>query len=105
MALGLSVLPRVGLRVRSSAQQNICVKPHDVFLACFLRALTTRHGAAYFFFRNAFLDEGRDCEYFTMMRNPIDRALSAFFYCPTDHDVQSARPAKVRGLIGLFSSD
>lgn len=47
------------------------------------------------FCRNALLDEGRDCEFFTMMRNPIDRALSAFFYCPKDHDVQLKRPAKV----------
>ncbi|CAM9839575.1 unnamed protein product [Scytosiphon promiscuus] len=35
----------------------------------------------------------RNCEYFTVMRNPVDRLVSAFFYCPTDHDVQN-RPAK-----------
>ena len=33
-------------------------------------------------FDRAHLDEsGRQCEYFTMMREPIDRLLSAFFYC------------------------
>ncbi|CAM9148414.1 unnamed protein product [Hapterophycus canaliculatus] len=35
----------------------------------------------------------RNCEYFTVMRNPVDRLVSAFFYCPTDHDIQH-RPAK-----------
>ncbi|CAN0135821.1 unnamed protein product [Scytosiphon promiscuus] len=44
--------------------------------------------------RNSLYDEGRQCEYFTMMRHPVDRALSAFYYCPKDHDVQSKRPAK-----------
>lgn len=38
---------------------------------------------------------GRDCEYFTIMRHPIDRLVSAFFYCPGDRDPQS-RPDKVR---------
>ncbi|CAN0222420.1 unnamed protein product [Ectocarpus sp. 12 AP-2014] len=37
--------------------------------------------------------ERRECEYFTMLRHPIDRLVSAFFYCPTDHDVQ-LRPRK-----------
>lgn len=37
---------------------------------------------------------GRACEYFTVMRHPIDRLVSAFFYCPKDHDVQD-RPPKV----------
>lgn len=46
-------------------------------------------------FRNALTEEGRDCEFFTMMRNPIDRAVSAFFYCPMDHDIQAMRPAEV----------
>ncbi len=41
------------------------------FLPCFL-----------FLFRSARLEEtGRDCEYFTMMREPISRLVSAFFYC------------------------
>lgn len=44
--------------------------------------------------RNSFVEKGRDCEFFTMMRNPIDRAISAFFYCPQDHDVQANRPSK-----------
>ncbi|CAN0101748.1 unnamed protein product, partial [Ectocarpus fasciculatus] len=35
---------------------------------------------------------GRECEYFTMMRHPIDRLLSAFFYCPAVHDVQDRPP-------------
>ncbi|CAN0516373.1 unnamed protein product, partial [Laminaria digitata] len=37
---------------------------------------------------------GRECDYFTVMRHPIDRLVSAFFYCPKDHDVQE-RPLKV----------
>ncbi|CAB1104435.1 unnamed protein product [Ectocarpus sp. CCAP 1310/34] len=37
--------------------------------------------------------ERRECQYFTMLRHPIDRLVSAFFYCPTDHDVQ-LRPRK-----------
>ena len=37
---------------------------------------------------------GRKCHYFTMMRHPIDRLLSAFFYCPESGDKQ-ARPDKV----------
>ncbi|CAM9902494.1 unnamed protein product, partial [Scytosiphon promiscuus] len=36
---------------------------------------------------------GRRCEYFTAMRHPIDRLVSAFFYCPNDHDLQN-RPSK-----------
>ncbi|CAN0219045.1 unnamed protein product [Scytosiphon promiscuus] len=35
---------------------------------------------------------GRECEYFTVMRHPIDRLVSAFFYCPSDHDVQDRPP-------------
>lgn len=41
------------------------------------------------------MNTGRDCQYFTMMRHPIDRLVSAFFYCPQDHDVQH-RPNEVR---------
>lgn len=37
-------------------------------------------------------DSGRMCDYFTVMRHPIDRLVSAFFYCP-DHDPQN-RPVK-----------
>eukprot|EP00752_Nemacystus_decipiens_P009047 g8078.t1 len=41
----------------------------------------------------ALLDEsGRPCEHFTMTREPIDRLVSAFFYCPTDHDKQRRPP-------------
>ncbi|CBN74365.1 expressed unknown protein [Ectocarpus siliculosus] len=36
---------------------------------------------------------GRRCDYFTMMRHPIDRLVSAFYYCPTFHDKQ-VRPNK-----------
>lgn len=39
-------------------------------------------------------DLGRECEYFTVLRHPIDRLVSAFYYCPVDHDVQS-RPPRV----------
>ncbi|CAN0296788.1 unnamed protein product [Ectocarpus sp. 6 AP-2014] len=35
----------------------------------------------------------KDCEYFTLLRHPIDRLVSAFFYCPNDHDRQ-LRPRK-----------
>ncbi|CAM9294983.1 unnamed protein product [Ectocarpus sp. 8 AP-2014] len=34
----------------------------------------------------------RDCDYFTVMRHPIDRLVSAFFYCPKDHDLQNRPP-------------
>ncbi|CAN0193658.1 unnamed protein product [Ascophyllum nodosum] len=44
--------------------------------------------------RNALNATGRRCEFFTMMRHPIDRLVSAFMYCPTDHDVQTNRPRK-----------
>ena len=27
-------------------------------------------------------DSGRSCDYFTVLRHPIDRLVSAFFYCP-----------------------
>lgn len=37
-------------------------------------------------------ERGRDCNYFTVMRHPIDRLVSAFFYCP-EHDPQG-RPLK-----------
>ncbi|CAM9632784.1 unnamed protein product [Scytosiphon promiscuus] len=36
---------------------------------------------------------GRDCDFVTMMRHPISRLVSAFYYCPGDHDQQS-RPTK-----------
>lgn len=45
--------------------------------------------------RNALAENGRDCEFFTIMRHPIDRVVSAFFYCPKDHDQQTNRPSKV----------
>lgn len=38
--------------------------------------------------RNAFVEIGRECSYFTMVRHPIDRLVSEFYYCPEDHDVQ-----------------
>lgn len=44
--------------------------------------------------RNLLAEDGRQCSYFTMMRHPVDRLISAFFYCPQDHDVQG-RPVKV----------
>lgn len=37
-------------------------------------------------------ESGRDCDYFTVMRHPIDRLVSAFFYCPP-YDPQ-IRPKK-----------
>ncbi|CAN0146142.1 unnamed protein product [Ascophyllum nodosum] len=39
---------------------------------------------------------GRQCDFFTMMRHPIDRLVSAFFYCPESHDVQN-RPKEYCG--------
>lgn len=44
---------------------------------------------------------GRDCTFFTMMRHPIDRLVSAFYYCPTYRDVQ-VRPAKVRACFYIY---
>eukprot|EP00903_Cladosiphon_okamuranus_P012283 g11519.t1 len=41
---------------------------------------------------------GRACDYFTVMRHPIDRLVSAFFYCPDDHDPQD-RPRKWCGYV------
>eukprot|EP00903_Cladosiphon_okamuranus_P008180 g7879.t1 len=32
--------------------------------------------------REVVVDRGRQCDYFTVMRHPIDRLISAFFYCP-----------------------
>lgn len=29
---------------------------------------------------------GRQCDYFTMMREPVDRLVSAFFYCEYQRD-------------------
>lgn len=37
---------------------------------------------------------GRQCDFFTMMRHPIDRLVSAFYYCPQINDKQ-VRPRKV----------
>jgi len=42
--------------------------------------------------RHPLEDRGRVCEYFTVLRHPIDRLVSAFFYCPP-HDPQT-RPKK-----------
>lgn len=39
---------------------------------------------------------GRSCTYFTVIRHPVHRLVSAFFDCPIDHGVQR-RPLKVRG--------
>lgn len=45
--------------------------------------------------RRALAVSGREnCNFFTMMRHPIDRLISQFFYCPRDHDIQG-RPPKV----------
>lgn len=32
--------------------------------------------------RGVMVDRGRQCDYFTIMRHPVDRLISAFFYCP-----------------------
>lgn len=47
--------------------------------------------------RNPLDELGRDCKYFTMIRNPVSRLVSAFYYCPEDHDQQLRlnRPLKV----------
>lgn len=44
--------------------------------------------------RNPMQELGRQCEFFTMMRHPIDRLVSAFYYCPHINDKQE-RPRKV----------
>ena len=41
---------------------------------------------------------GRQCDVFTMMRHPIDRLVSAFYYCPQVNDKQ-IRPRKVRNQV------
>lgn len=43
--------------------------------------------------------EGRSCEFFTMMRHPVSRLVSAFYFCPDDDRLD--RPAKVRRFPGL----
>ncbi|CAM9540281.1 unnamed protein product, partial [Hapterophycus canaliculatus] len=47
--------------------------------------------------RNPMQELGRQCEFFTMMRHPIDRLVSAFFYCPHINDKQE-RPRKWCGM-------
>lgn len=32
--------------------------------------------------REVIVESGRQCDYFTVMRHPIDRLVSAFFHCP-----------------------
>lgn len=52
--------------------------------------------------RRALTVSGREnCDFFTMMRHPIDRLISQFFYCPRDHDIQG-RPPKVRAHRKLY---
>lgn len=50
--------------------------------------------------RNPLNELGRKCDFFTMMRHPVSRLVSAFYYCPEDHDQQLllTRPLKVSGL-------
>ncbi|CAM9472330.1 unnamed protein product, partial [Laminaria digitata] len=40
------------------------------------------------------VDSGRSCDYFTMVRDPIDRLVSAFYFCPTDKVIKDNRPEK-----------
>ncbi|CAM9248505.1 unnamed protein product [Ectocarpus sp. 4 AP-2014] len=74
----------------------VCINGHDRTIAC-LEAINSSAiitGYAELIRRVYPLEvERRECEYFTMLRHPIDRLVSAFFYCPTDHDVQ-LRPRK-----------
>lgn len=42
--------------------------------------------------RDVMVERGRECDHFTVVRHPVDRLVSAFFYCP-EHDPQ-ARPKK-----------
>lgn len=48
---------------------------------------------------------GRDCEFFTMLRDPIERLVSAFYNCPTDNGTQDM-PSKVNieALFGIISA-
>eukprot|EP00904_Undaria_pinnatifida_P007410 jgi/Undpi1/379/HiC_scaffold_1.g00375.m1 len=39
-------------------------------------------------------DYNRGCEYFTMLREPIDRLVSAFYFCPDDKVIKDNRPEK-----------
>lgn len=42
---------------------------------------------------------GRSCEFFTMMRHPVSRLVSAFYFCPDDDRLD--RPAKVWSRVVL----
>lgn len=55
-----------------------------------------RRGCLFHFFRSRkpMQEVGRQCDFFTMMRHPIDRLVSAFYYCPQINDKQ-VRPRKV----------
>eukprot|EP00904_Undaria_pinnatifida_P007399 jgi/Undpi1/378/HiC_scaffold_1.g00374.m1 len=39
-------------------------------------------------------DAGRKCDFFTMVRHPIDRLVSAFYFCPADKAIPDNRPEK-----------
>lgn len=43
---------------------------------------------------------GRSCEYFTMVREPIDRLVSAFYFCPDNKVIKDNRPKKVPNVFG-----
>lgn len=45
-------------------------------------------------------DSGRRCDYFTMVRDPIDRLVSAFYFCPDNKVIKDNRPKKVRNMLG-----
>lgn len=53
--------------------------------------------------RQVFVDRGRECDYFTVMRHPVDRLVSAFFYCP-DRDPQK-RPKKWWVIFECFAKE
>lgn len=77
---------------------NVSRRYRDLASLFVVAAGHPRPHPGYFIHREPLKDIGRDCEYFTMMRNPIDRLVSAFYYCPTDHDIQH-RPSKVCDVI------
>lgn len=52
--------------------------------------------------RDTVEDSPRNCDFFTILRHPIDRLVSAFFYCP-EGDVQ-ARPKKWCVLMASVSA-
>ncbi|CAN0193851.1 unnamed protein product [Ascophyllum nodosum] len=91
-----------GSRVEGSQPPGLCISDGSSSTsaeACYsaLRNSTVIMGYGELL-RNPLRDEGRDCQWFMMMRHPIHQLISAFYYCP-EHDVQR-RPIEMCGNFG-----